>query len=128
MDDNHLLPPTIIYYLAVWVQNGHIEDLVNQSWVRGGDIAVDWSSIEVANNVWDFSAIDSQFAFAVAAGFYIETALMVGPASPSWIYEPESEGGGGVPVTMVVSKPGGWGCGTNSTICPFPSYLDQRCK
>ena len=104
-------------YAGIWVQHGFTNDLLNQSFVLGGDSAVRWGDVEIANDVWDWSATDMVFARQAAAGFYIETALMVGDAAPQWLYKDKKDGGGGVtPVRVEVKK------GFSET---FPSYLEQ---
>ena len=113
------------------MQHGHIEDLLNQSFVLGGDTTVNWADVEVADDVWDWTSADSVFAQQAAAGFYIETSLQVGPLAPAWLYSDKAHGGAGLtPIQVVMSNSGIRGqCIKNATypsyLCQFPPYLDQ---
>ncbi len=104
-------------YAGIWVQHGHTDQLLNQSYVLGGDTAVNWQDVEIANDVWDWQATDEAFALQAAGGFYIETALMTGNFAPMWLYKDVEEGGGGVTPTPVKTD----GQGTQT----FPSYMEQ---
>lgn len=99
-------------FSGIWVQHGSTSDLVNQSFVVGGDIPVKWRDVEIADGQWDWDATDAAFAEATASGFFVETALMVGPVSPSWIYTT-----GGVPPVNITPAEGH----TQPPI--FPDYL-----
>lgn len=101
-------------FSGVWVQHGDLSDLVSQGFVRGGDIALMWSDAEVGNGQWNFSAYDSLLADAVSQGFYVETALMVGEASPDWIYD------AGVPKVRLKASQAG-----KSPYFDAPYYLSQ---
>jgi hypothetical protein len=105
-------------YAGIWVQHGSTADLVNQSFVIGGDTAVAWADVEVGDDVWDWTATDAAFTMQAAAGFYIETALMTGNFAPMWRYKDKEEGGGGIPPVRVNTDGG--------DIQIFPPYMDQR--
>ena len=105
---------------GIWVQHGDTNALLNQSFVLGGDTAVVWRDVEVADDVWDWAATDNAFARQAAAGFFIETALMVGDAAPLWLYDRKEDGGGGVTPVNVTPAAGH----TQQPII-FPSYLEQ---
>jgi hypothetical protein len=105
---------------GIWVQHGDTNASLNQSFVLGGDTAVVWRDVEVADDVWDWAATDNAFARQAAAGFFIETALMVGDAAPLWLYDRKEDGGGGVTPVNVTPAAGH----TQQPII-FPSYLEQ---
>lgn len=87
---------------GIWVQHGSTQDLLKQTFVKGGDVPIMWKDVEVAPDVWDWTAMDEQFAAQAAAGFYIETSLQVGPMAPTWLYDDEDKGGAGLTPTLVV--------------------------
>jgi len=73
-------------FSGVWLQHGSLLDLVNQSYLVGGDLPISWADVEVADGVFDWNSTDAAFAAAAAAGFYIETSLMTGNLVPAWIF------------------------------------------
>ena len=87
---------------GIWVAHGDVQDLLNQSFVLGGDTGVNWADVEVADDVWDWRATDMAWARQAAAGFYIETSLQVGARTPPWLYADKQQGGGGLTATLVV--------------------------
>jgi hypothetical protein len=87
---------------GIWVQHGLTQDLLQQTFVKGGDATTAWKDVEVANDVWNWTAMDEVFAVQAAAGFYIETSLQAGPMAPTWLYDGEDEGGAGLTPTLVV--------------------------
>lgn len=103
-------------YSGVWIQHGDPMDFLNASFLVGGDLAVKWTDVEVADGVWDWTATDQLFNQYAAAGFYIETALMVGQQAPSWIYK-RSGGNASVPEVIVDATKG-------KGKVSFPYYLD----
>ena len=66
-------------FSGVWVQHGSAGDLVPQDFVVGADMDADWKDVEVADGVFDWTGYDAQIAAAARNGFFIETALGVGP-------------------------------------------------
>ena len=100
-------------YSGVWLQEGNIMDLVNQSYLVGGDLPIRWADIEVSDGVFDFTDVDAQFTAAAAAGFYIETALETGNLVPAWIFKRTA--GPSVPMVKLV---------TTKNRNDFPFYLD----
>ena len=141
---------------GIWVQHGSTQDLLKQTFVKGGDVTIAWKDVEVAKDVWNWTAMDEEFAAQAAAGFYIETSLQAGPMAPTWLYDDVDNGGAGLIPTLVVMsnhtgtlidgvgpsasfylRPGAWlragirgQCIQNATypshLCTFPTYLDQR--
>jgi hypothetical protein len=94
-----------------------MEDLLQQDFVMGGDFAIPWDSIEVADGVFNWSTMDATFAEAAANGFFIETAFWVGDRSPAWIY---NRGNSSVPKVMVDD--------TKGSKKTYPYYLDPEYK
>jgi hypothetical protein len=87
---------------GIWVQHGSTLDLLEQTFVKGGDVTIAWKDVEVAKDVWNWTAMDEQFAAQAAAGFFIETSLQAGPLAPTWLYDDEAKGGAGLTPTLVV--------------------------
>ena len=87
---------------GVWVQHGSTQDLLKQTFVKGGDVTIAWKDEEVAKDVWNWTAMDEEFAAQAAAGFYIETSLQAGPMAPTWLYDDVDKGGAGLTPTLVV--------------------------
>lgn len=109
-------------FSGIWLQHGSLDDIVNQTFVVGGDLSVKWGDVETADDEWDWAATDALFASAPANGFWIETALEVGPVAPAWIY---TEAGGVPPVNITPSS-----AKHDNQPAIFPNYLDptyQRC-
>ena len=105
-------------FSGIWVQHGQVADLVDQDFVLGGDIDADWGELEVGDGIWDWSAYDKVVTQAAEAGFFVETALQVGPASPTWMYDRK---GGNKSVTKVKIIPAE---GHHNQPAYFPYYLD----
>lgn len=70
---------------------------------------------QVADGVWDWSVTDATLEEAAEQGFFIETALIVGNAAPSWIYN-RAGGNASVPKVFVGSEKAG--------TVTYPYYLD----
>ena len=87
---------------GIWVQHGSTQDLLKQSFVKGGDVTIAWKDVEVAKDVWNFTSMDQEFAAQAASGFYIETSLQAGPMAPTWLYDAVDKGGAGLTPTLVV--------------------------
>ena len=104
----------VTHFEGVWFQNGHITDIETDYYVRGGDWAIRWADIEVADGVFDFSLMDSTFDYAAATGMFIETALSTGEAAPDWLFDRKG-GNASVPKVKVMND------GAEHT---FPYYLD----
>jgi hypothetical protein len=102
-------------FSGVWLQHGSLSDLVNQSYLVGGDLPVKWSDVEVADGVFDWTSVDTAFAAAAAQGYYIETALTTGDAAPAWLYNRTL--GPSVPMVTVIP-------GKDKNRVIFPFYLD----
>ena len=100
-------------YSGVWLQEGSIFDLVNQSYLVGGDLPVRWADIEASDGVFSWNATDAMFTAAAAAGFYIETALETGNLVPPWIFNRTL--GPSVPLVVLT---------TTKNRNDFPFYLD----
>lgn len=100
-------------FSGAWLQHGSLDDLVNQSYLVGGDLPVKWSDVEVSDGVFNWTATDAGFAAAAAQGYYIETALTTGDAVPPWIFKRTL--GPSVPEVVL---------DTTKTRNNFPYYLD----
>ena len=114
------------HFSGVWLQHGDYTApymYYNASFLVGTDVYIEWSDIEVADGVFNFTLMDQQFAAAAAAGLYIMTALSLGDGDltnphhvPNWIYN-RTGGNASVPKVLVDSDQG------NGRLT-FPYYLD----
>eukprot|EP00040_Diaphanoeca_grandis_P037106 m.240139 g.240139 ORF g.240139 m.240139 type:complete len:669 (-) comp33760_c3_seq1:179-2185(-) len=104
------------HFQGTWVQHGDANpELDNVDFLYGKDIFVLWSDVETADNVWNWTAVDSALQSNVQQGLYIQTALMVGPDSPQWIYN------SGVPPVKIIPQDG-----HSSQASIFPDYLSPK--
>jgi hypothetical protein len=100
-------------FSGVWLQKGSIFDLINQTYLVGGDLAVAWRDLEIDDGDWSWNATDAMFAQAAAAGFYIETSIETGNLVPPWIFNRTL--GPSVPLVVLT---------TTKDRNNFPYYLD----
>jgi hypothetical protein len=111
------------------MQHGSVDDIKALSFVYGVDLPISWRDVETEDGVFDWTGPDAAFEAAADQGYFIETALQVGPASPQWIYNRKA-GNKSVAVANIEMKAGhscngddADGDGVQAT-CPFPYYLD----
>lgn len=94
---------------GVW-DRGEAADLKDYPFVKGTSCAIPWDTVEKADGVYDWSALDQALKRAYEDKISLYLSFEAGPASPKWIYEK------GVP--KVILKGGG--------DCPY--YLSQEYK
>jgi hypothetical protein len=117
-------------FSGIWLQHGRAEDLASNDFVLGVDVPIHWKDVELADGEFNWTTADALLANAAKIGYFIETALQVGPASPMWIYN-RTRGNTSVPMVMVEMISGHTCSGIDLDggtmdlkTCPFPYYLD----
>lgn len=69
------------------VGNGSVDPAVaSKSYVKGILVRVSWKDIETADNIYNWSLIDSQIVAAQSFGKKISLGVGGGPNSPGWLY------------------------------------------
>lgn len=105
-------------YSGVWIQHGHLDDVVEKGFIVGGDIALQWGEMEIEDGKWDWTIADQQIEKAVSQGYFVETALWTGDKAPSWLWK-----SAGVTKVKVLGEPG-----KPKAAGIFPYYLDPKYK
>jgi hypothetical protein len=89
----------------------------SSGYIDGVTLVFYWNTIETADGVFNWSAVDSQIAAAAAAGKKVNLGVLPGVFTPSWVYAE-----GAVPFTMTWNDPG-WGFPLCSLV-PLPVPWD----
>lgn len=95
---------------GIWYWATYVPDKANKGvypGLRGAPIFLEWADLERTQGIYDWSGIERYMASGIAEGLYLSVELLVGPASPEWLYQ------NGVPEVRTTED--GW---------RFPYYFD----
>jgi len=75
--------------------------------INGLYLMISWSAIEPARGQYQWSAIDSWLASAMASGKRVDLAILGGNAAPAWLYTAPPQGAGAAKLSFSYAIQGG---------------------
>jgi hypothetical protein len=73
-------------YSGIWGIGDQKVSKEGRPWYKGQIVTVGWDEIELADNHFDWSALDDEINRVAANGLYIMVLVYTGRQSPEWIY------------------------------------------